>query len=331
MTHANSLKGFTSIHQSTLSNDIQDNLIEYFDWNLLEKGNYFNSDLGETAPNGEDYSKLRVSSNDHYASGQVWEGFRQNWVWQSGVSGVTSSGTHMDPPHVGTNHTKPGISGVWVDDTFYATDVAGTYAHYVDYFNGRVIFDSAIPTGSKVQVEHSYKYINVVYANNLPWVKEIQTRTLQPTSEFFSKDKGAWNLPPEARLQLPAIAIEVVPMRTFQGYQLGGGQWVYTDVLFHCLAEDEPTRNMLIDIVSFQNDKTISLFDSNRINSSGKFPIDYRGVPVSGAVRYPNLIEDFYGGRMRLSKAKVQEISMIDSNVFGGVVRMTTDIIKSNI
>ena len=330
MPHDSPLKGFTSVHQSTLSNDIQDNLVEYFDWHLLAKGNYFNSDLGETAPNGEDYSKLRLSSNDHYTAGQVWEGFRKNWIWQSGVSGVTTSG-NMTAPHVGTNHTKPGVSGVWVDDTFYSTTATGDYAHYVDYFNGRVIFDSAIPTGSKVQVEHSYKYINVVYANNLPWIRELQTNTLQPTSNFFNKDKGSWNLPPEARLQLPAIAVEVVPMRTFKGYALGGGQWVYTDVLFHCIAEDEPTRNMLIDIVSMQNDKTISLFDSNRINKSGNFPIDYRGTPVSGAVRYPQLVDFFYGGRMRLSNTKVQDITMIDSNIFGGVVRMTTDIIKSNI
>ena len=32
-----------------------------------------------------------------------------------------------------------------------------------DYFNGRVVFDTAIPTGSKVQAEYSYKYINVLY------------------------------------------------------------------------------------------------------------------------------------------------------------------------
>ena len=34
------LKGFTTVHQSTVGNDIQDNLVEYFDWALLEKNNY---------------------------------------------------------------------------------------------------------------------------------------------------------------------------------------------------------------------------------------------------------------------------------------------------
>ena len=218
-----------------------------------------------------------------------------------------------------------------MDDAFYPSDTTGDYSHHVDYFNGRVIFDTAIPTGAKVQVEHSYKHINVVYANNIPWLKELQTRTLQPTSSFFDSNKGVWNIPPESRLQLPAVAIEVVPFRTFKGYQLGGGQWVYTDVLFHCIAEDEVTRNKLVDIFSLQNDKNVALFDSNRINSSGAFPLDYRGTPVPSALRYPDLLETYYGGNCRLSKSTVQEMTMVDSNIFGGVVRVTTDIIKSNI
>ena len=73
------MKGFTSVHQHTTSNDIQDNLIEYFDWALLEKGNYFNSALGEVSPDSEDYSRLRLSKNENFTAGQVWEGFRENW------------------------------------------------------------------------------------------------------------------------------------------------------------------------------------------------------------------------------------------------------------
>ena len=41
------LKGFNSVFDSTLNNDILDGIIEYFDWALLEKGNYFNTTTGE--------------------------------------------------------------------------------------------------------------------------------------------------------------------------------------------------------------------------------------------------------------------------------------------
>jgi hypothetical protein len=238
----------------------------------------------------------------------------------------------MDAPIVGTNADVPGISGVYVDDVFQPTSGVGPYKHYVDYFNGRVVFDSPIPTGSVVQAEFSYKYINVVYANNVPWMREIQTKTLYPTSDFLDINKGKWNLPPEARLQLPAVAIEIVPQRNFKGYQLGGGQWIYTDVLFHCIAEDEYTRNSLVDIISLQNDKNIYAFDMNDISNNGDFPLDYRGMPVPSALLYPELVELYsVGSKYRITKTTVQDMVMLKSDVFGGVVRSTVELIKGNI
>lgn len=320
------LQGFSSVQDSSLSNDIQDTLVEYFDWALLEKGNYFNVELNETSPEGEDYSRLRLSSDEQYASGQVWEGFRKNWVWQSGVSGVG-----MDAPIVGTNRDKPGISGVYVNGVFEPSSGVGTYAHKVDYFNGRVIFDSAIPSGSTVQAEHSYKYINVVYANNVPWLREIQNNTIGPNSNFMDVGKGAWDTLPQSRLQLPAIAIEVVPQRRFEAYQLGGGQIVYTDILCHCIAEDEYTRNMLIDIVSLQNRKTFFLLDNNTINNSGAFPLDYEGTPVPSALHFPELLEQYNGGKVWIDSITVNDMSMATSEVFGGIVKLSTKGIKLNI
>ena len=207
------LKGFNNVFELTLNNELQDNMVEFFDWGLLEKGNYFNVSLNETSYDGTDYSQLSLSSSDQFETGRAWEGFRKNWVWQSGIA---PSG--MEPPVVGTDVNHPGISGVYVDDTFYASDTAGDYSHYIDYFNGRVIFDTPIPTGSKVQAEYSYKYINIIYANSLPWLREIQYRTLDLSSTSNTNLK----LPADMRVQLPAIAIEVVPRRSFKGFQLGG-------------------------------------------------------------------------------------------------------------
>jgi hypothetical protein len=320
------LKGFNSIHDYSLNNNIQDALVEYFDWALLEKGNYFNVSKGELSPNGQDMSRLRLSSNDSYASGQVWEGFRSNWVWQSGVSGV-----NMPKPIVGTNPDFPGISGVYVNGQFQPTSGVGQYAHYVDYFNGRVVFNSPIPTGSVVQAEYSYKYINVVYANNVPWLREVQQNTDQPTSNFYNTSTGAWDIPPEARLQLPAIAFEIVPVRRFKGYQLGGGQWVYTDVIAHCIAEDEQTRNMLVDIISLQNDKSVFTIDSDALHSSNKYPINHLGFPAPSALLYPELITYYNAGDFRIENTTVEKMNMSSPNLFGGIVRFTTVGIKTNI
>jgi hypothetical protein len=318
------LKGFDTVFDATLNNELQDNILEFLDWALLDKGNYFNVDLGETSPNGFDYSKLRLSSDDNFTSGRIWEGFRENWVWQSGVD-------YSPAPITGTDNTNPGISGVYVDSTFYSSSTTGVYAHYVDYYNGRIVFDNPIPTGSTVQAEYSYKWINVIYANEVPWIQDVQYRTYDMTAEFFNTGKGSWDKPPDANIQLPAVAIEIVPRRTMKGYQLGGGQWVYTDVLFHCIAEDEYTRNKLVDIVSLQNDKTLLRFDSNSTAASGDFPIDYRGAPVSGALRYPDLVNAHYGGKVRLVNSSVQGMDTINSNFYAGIVKLTTEVIKGDV
>lgn len=323
---ATNLKGFTSVFQYTINNDILDGLVEFFDWALLEKGNYFNVELNEQAPNGEDYSRLRLIDEPRFEAGQAWEGFRGNWVWQTGVSYTPS-------PITDNNGGYPGITGVYVDDTFYAHGTAGQYAHHVDYYNGRIVFDNPIPTGSKVQAEYSYKWINVTYACNLPWIRQIQQNSNQPGAEFMNGKNADVEIPSESTLQLPAIAVELVPTRRFKGYQLGGGQWIYTDVIFHCIAEDEITRNKLVDIVSLQNDKTINLFNTNKIHEDGAYFMDYRGTPVLNAMEYPQIVlsEDYNGGSLRLTNTSVQDMISINSNIYGGIVRMTTEGIKTNI
>jgi len=324
MTDYLRLKGFDQIFETTLNNELQDNIIEFLDWGLLEKGNYFNVTLNETSPNNSDYSLLRSSVSDSYVAGKAWEGFRQNWIWQSGVN-------YNPQPIVGTNKAIPGISGVYVNNAFYPSTTNGQYAHKVDYFNGRIIFNNPIPTGSKVQAEYSYKYINIIYANSLPWLREIQYRTYEPSPSFVNVNKGEFTLPAEMRVQLPAIAVEIVPRRTLRGYQLGGGQIVDTDILFHCIAEDAITRNKLVDIISLQNDKTILMFDSNAIANSGDFPLDYNGIPVSGALRYPDLIQKYASNRIRLKNSVVQGMDMINTNFHAGIVRLTAETIHNKI
>ena len=118
-------------------------------------------------------------------------------------------------------------------------------------------------SGSKVQAEHSYKYINALYASNLPFIREIQYRTLDKSSFFNDNTKGDYEIPNEMRIQLPAIAIEIVPSRTSKALELGNvaQKFIKTDVLFHCLAEDEMTRNKLVDIISLQADNHVTILD----------------------------------------------------------------------
>ena len=313
-----SLSGFGNVFDNSFQNEIQDNMVEWLDWGLLNKGNYFNVTLGELSQDNRDMSLLQLSANNNFAAGQAWDGFRSNWIWQSGIT--VESGA--EAPIVSDNNVIPGISGVYVDDTFYASDTTGTYAHHIDYCNGRVVFDTPIPTGSKVQAEFSYKYINVIYANNLPWIQEVSARSLFPTGDDPI-------LPPEMEVQLPSVAVEVTSNRKFKPFALGsqGNQYVYTDVLFHCIADNVYTRNAMVDMVSLQNDKNFAIFDTNSVINSGELPINYNGSPASGALRYPDLISKHRYTDVRIRDTKSQQAISINSNVHIGVVTSTIEII----
>lgn len=312
------LKGFNNIFEATVNNELQDNLVEFLDWGLLEKGNYFNILKDQKSIRNQDYSKLNISTNSNFAPGKAWDGFRKNWVWQSGIS-------YSPSPFVSLDSSYPGVSGVYVNDIFYPTNTTGEFAHKIDHFNGRVVFDTPIPTGSKVQASFSYKYINTIYADNVPFIRELQRNTLDRTNS------STVVLPAEMRVQLPAIAIEVIPRRTLKGFQLGGGQWIYTDVIFHCIAEDAYTRNKLIDLISLQNNKTIITFNSNAIAEDRKLPRNSYGFLNPGAMRYPDMIENYPEFKLTFTNTIVQNMDTINTNFYAGIVRTTTEIIKTSI
>lgn len=331
------LKGFTQIGDSTLTSIIQDNIIEFYDWGLLNKGNYFNITIPTSGQYGGDKHRLRLVDDPNYTKGQVWEAYRSNWVWQSGID-------QADQPI--------NISGVHVNGTFHSRTTTGTYAHHVNYPWGRVVFDSAISTSSTVTMEYSHKWVNVTYANSVPWFRELQSRSMRIDNSHFLQDaSGDWSQLAGSRFQLPAIAIEMAPRRKNTPYQLGGGQYINTDVIFHVYAEDEYTRDKLVDIISFQDDKTVYLFDTNRMTTDDRFPLDYRGAKASGALTYPDLVKPsgspygdgtFNAGfmpgsnnskpdKMRFTNTRHDGQTMLNPSLYSGFVRCEAEVIMPGI
>jgi hypothetical protein len=291
------LKGFSSVFDTTITNEIADNLVEFFDWGLLNKGNFFNVNLNE-----ED-SLLKTIENPNFENEQVWKGNHANWVWQSGIDFNGSS------PIL--------ISGVHINDTFYPLNTSGVYSHYIDYRNGCVIFNQAISPTSNVKVEHSYKWINVEYSES----NQLRTVTENSNQENF----------PELTAKLPIIAIEPLVERKHSGYQLGGGQILKTTVLFHCIAENDTTRNILLDIVSFQNDKSIYFFNSTQIAQNGDFPIDYKGTPIPGALNYKELVTEYPSYLARFSNVSLTKSETKNNSLSVGVVKLAVELVKLSI
>ena len=324
MTYPLPLKGFDSVFDSTLNEEIEDALVEYFDWALLRKGNYFNVDLGERNEQGLDMSALSPEYEDGELLTTVWHSSQKDWVWQYVES-------KDQPPTIASQDpAKPGIPGVYIDGVLYPPDTTGQYAYKINYINGTVRFDNPVDVTTNVQVAFSHKWISVTYVRELPWFKKVQSRLSGPDTSFFENKQGDWTLPPINRLQLPAIAIEVVPPRRFKPYQIGGGQIVYTDVLFHCLASNENVRDKLVDIVSYQNDRRIDIFNSNKVAKAGDFPFDHYGSPIPNAKTFPELVAAYPGYRMTFDNARSQGITTM-GDLQGATVRVTVETVKLDI
>jgi len=75
---ATSLKGIGKIGDSTITNDIRDNLVAFFDWGLLNTDGFINVELSDSGVYGGNSSTLRLVDDPAFNAGQVWEGFRSN-------------------------------------------------------------------------------------------------------------------------------------------------------------------------------------------------------------------------------------------------------------
>jgi len=285
-----------------------------YDWGFLDRGQFYNIDIPESGIYGGDKHKLRLAEDPNYSDGQVWEGYRQNWVWESGISATTEQ--------------PISISGVFVDGAFYATGNV-TKPFYIDYPNGRVVFDTAITSTSAVQLEYSHKWVQVVPAQGVPWFRQIQQRSFRNEEDFQVSSSGGWVQLGQTRIQLPAVAIEVVPARSMQGYQLGGGQWINSDVVFHVISENHWECTNLMDSILYQNDRTVHLFNPTAVAISGVFPFNYRNELNENAIPsglYPNMIDNFYYNRCWISESRGSEISQLSPELYVGSTRCSTQV-----
>ena len=310
-------KGITNIGNDTLMTILENNLKSYYDWSLLGVGGWMDVEIPQSGGWGGDYSTLRMVSDPAYTDGQVWEGARKDWVWETGVEW---SGAEQ----------PISITGVEVDGTNRGFNDSG-YEHHVNYPLGRIIFDTAIETTSVVKCSYSQRSVQVYVADNAPWFQELQFRSYRVDSSHYNQTTtGDWSIGAQHRSQMPAIIIEAVSRGRSRPYELGNGSLVKEqDVLFHVVAETRSMRNTLLDIISQQNDKQIWLFNTNTVADDSAYPLDYRGM-LSGTNMYPDLVgpdSEYRWRKCFFKNANISEVESINPNLYQGVVRVTAEII----
>jgi len=308
------LSNLANAQDATLSNILLDNFISFYDWGFLDRGSFYNISIPQSGIYGGDRHILRSVQDPNYSNGSIWEGYRKNWVWENGIDGTT------DQPI--------GISGIFVDGSFLATDNV-TNPYYIDYTNGKVVFDSAISTSSEVKLEYSHKWVEVIPAEGVSWFRKIQQSSFRNEEDFQVSASGGWASLGQTRVQLPCLAVEVIPPTKLEGYQLGGGQWVNNDIVFHVITENHWECANLMDSVLYQNDRTIHLYNPTDVAISGVSPFNYRNELRDNAIPsglYPNLVENFFYRKCWINKSRAQEIVQLSPDLYIGAVRCSTQV-----
>lgn len=312
MANTSEFSGVTHFGKDTPNKIIKTSLMEFLNWGFLQIGAVVNATLSSSGLYGGNQSTLRPVRDPNYTNGQVWEGFRQNWVWESGL-----------------NNNPIAISGVYVSGSFYPTS-GSSLPHIIDYPRGRVIFTSPIPTGSPVKVEHSYKYINVVDADTVPFFQNLQTNSFRIDSEQFSQfASGDLFKIGDTRLQPPIVAVEVPNQTSYKPYEIGHGSWAKKRILCHVISEDGgQTADKIADIISMQEERVIFGIDTNKLATDNKFPLNYNGSIASGAMTYPQMISgDYRWKQMYIIGAEITNSQRLTPKLHISTVNLEIDVV----
>jgi len=259
------LRGFTDYNALTFTDILAIGLCQFFNNAFLNAGAYSNVYIYGSGFYGGQPSTLRRVNDPRYLDGQVYEGFRSNWVYENLPNAISISGVYLNG-----NLTQTGYS--------------------INYSAGQVIFDNPIQANKKVDCEFSYKFVNFS-TSDTPWFREFQFNSSRNDNfSFFQSGSGLWNILAKDRVQLPAIVIEPLNNVSQRGYEQGGGVFRYQDVICHIFAETPWDRNKLADTIINQFQKSIYLFDVNTVVASGFMQLDYQGFINPSGYSYPQLV-----------------------------------------
>lgn len=316
MTYNPGLVGVDNTQDAQLRNILLDNMIAFYNWGFLDKGGFYNINIPSSGMYGGDKHKLRPTSDPNYSANQVWQSHRENWVWETGISKTTQ---------------PIPISGIYVNNVFKPYVFNTNLNRYVgsgykiDYPNGRVIFDTPIPATSTVSLNYSYKWIKVDQAEGIPFFRQIQFGSFELDNNFVTSS-GDWVQIGQTRLQLPVVLIEAVPKRTYEPYQLGGGQWANSDFVFYVMADRDAIVSDILDTITFQNDRIIKMFNTNTVSKSGAYPIDIGGNLLNKKYTYPYLLENYPSANCRIHNSTISDITEISYSFYVGTARVSTQV-----
>ena len=310
-------KGVSNISQDFLLNILESNFKHYFDWAFLTIGAWFDSSVDEYNfySSSNQHSTLVLVDDQSYDAGQVWQGIRKDWVWETDVE---------------FNSTSPiSISGIFIDGVF--NEYNDSCGYTINYPEGRIIFDTAQSTSSTIQLNYSYRNIQTYRSNDNLWFNTIQYQTFNTANPDITRSEdGSWSISGNQRIQLPAIVIESVPRSRSRPFELGNDNLlIEQDISFYVLAENKNDRNKLLDILRLQQDATIWLYNTNSLAKDDNYPLKHNGDLKTNALMYPDIVNQYKWRKCWIKNVSLFELDSINHNFHQGLARATIEIIST--
>lgn len=314
--------GVSSIGEKLHIAQIENNIKSFLDWGFLHIGGFINVTKPQVNIYGNPLAKLKPVEDPNYSTGQVWQTMRKDWVWEEGIS-YTKDAMTVTPQL---------ISGIYINNVFYPLNTVGPYAYIVDYINSRIIFNAAISTSLNVEMEYSYRWVQVYNYDNARWWQQLQYKTDNNAEHFNQIGKGDFSILSNNRIQLPAIVIESIARSLSKPFQLGDKSLVMKqEVMLHIVAENMADRNTIIDILRLQQDKFIRLYDTNLVIKNGVQPFNINGSLNSARLNYDDLIgnDDYYWLTGRLTDIFASGVESFSPFLAESNVKLTLEIISN--
>jgi hypothetical protein len=300
----------TSIGQREVLSNLEDNLKSFLDWSFINIGAYINVTIPTSGLAGSNFHQLKPVTDPSQKS-KLWESVRKDWVYESGLP----------------NQSNISISGIYVNSVFLpAPTGSGSYTYSINYPLGHISFDNNISSSSKVELNYSYRYVQVYKANESQWWKELQQQTYNPAN---FKPNGDSSITANHRVQTPCIIIEPIPRTILIPRELGSTtNNIIQDVFLHIYAENPNQRNSLIDILLVQKDKSLNLYDVSKVIKNNVYALNYKGQINPSGLNYGQLYNnDSYRQRFCVIKdATISEFNTISHGLYNAIVRWSIEI-----
>jgi hypothetical protein len=307
----------TSLNDNNLINQLENNVKSFLDWGFLNIGGFINVNYPTSGLYNGSYNQLNNTEQPGLNKGQVWQTFKKDWVWETGV--------------YYNGYSPISISGLHVDSNFYpAPTGSGDIGYTLNYPMGQVVFDRSLSPRANVNMAYSYRWCQIHKSSTYPSWVELQELTTKPFTRTSPTNKGDYNISANHRVQMPCIIIEPIARSESKPWQLGSSNFaIDQDLLLHVFTENGVDNNKIVDIIRLQQEKTIQMYDINKVVNSGYYAFNYNGSLNNDAKSYDILATDsgVMWHKCFFKNISVLNMESTNKNLYWCTIRLTAQVI----